>query len=149
MDNQYSFQRIKTFHSFKNDYFMLNGLLCTVHCLLWQLFLPHQVPRPLGPMLCCSLSSSHKLHILQPVCPVSPPAHSTSAQMAPAHIPLHLTTQQVLSGPDDHHAWERRQSPRSLLLSSLQVCWATEPDRVHLLPALHHPTVWDQLLHRL
>lgn len=36
-----------------------------------QLFFPHQVPCPHGPMLCFHVSSSHQLHFLQPVCLVS------------------------------------------------------------------------------
>lgn len=130
-----------------------------IKCLFWKkkqaywhhlwcpLFFPLQVPRPHGPMLCFHLSLSHQLHLLQPVCLVSSQISLWRGSRSPlwANTVL-LFVKQVLPGPDDHHAWERGQSPRPLLLLCLQVPWTAEPDGFHLLPPLYHQTLWNQHL---
>ena len=52
----------------------------------------------------------------------------------------------VLQRPADYRARERGQPEGSLLLSGFPLHWAAEWDHLHLLFALHHPTVREQHL---
>lgn len=49
----------------------------------------------------------------------------------------------------DYHAGEWRQPEGSLLLPSVPLHWATEWDHLHLLSALHHPTLRVHFLQHL